>query len=250
MKENFVHSAGGGAFPNTRLTAIAALASSDSSERTRAYDVIAEAYWMPVYKYIRLTWKRTPDVAEDLTQSFFVEAIEKDFFAAYQPAKAKFRTFIRVCLDGFIANQDKAAARQKRGGEFTFHSIDYEGAESQLAAACIEPRSIDDYFEREWVRSLISLALGALGQQLTAAGKQAHFELFRRYVLEAEGADARPTYAELSAEFSLPVTSITNYLALARREFKGILIEKLRDLTASDEEFQREARTLFGIGPE
>jgi hypothetical protein len=40
---------------------------------------------------------------------------------------------------------------------------------------------------------------------------------------------------------------VTNYLALARREFRRTVLEKLRELTATDEEFRREARSLLGV---
>jgi hypothetical protein len=42
---------------------------------------------------------------------------------------------------------------------------------------------------------------------------------------------------------------VTNYLAFARREFRRIAIEKLREMCASDDEFRREARSIFGVDP-
>jgi hypothetical protein len=48
----------------------------------------------------------------------------------------------------------------------------------------------------------------------------------------------------------MPVTSVTNHLALARREFRRIVLEKLRELTSTDAEFRREARALLGVDPE
>ena len=54
--------------------------------------------------------------AQDLTQGFFLRAFEKDFFAAYDPAKGRFRTFLRACLDRHLANEHDAARALKRGG--------------------------------------------------------------------------------------------------------------------------------------
>ena len=59
--------------------------------------------------------------------------------------------------------------------------------------------------------------------------------------------DARPSYAALAEEFSLAVTDVTNYLAFARREFRRSVLAQLRDMTGSDEEFQREAQSLLGV---
>ena len=41
-------------FPATRLSAIAAVASPNQEERMRAFEVLVSAYWMPVYKYVRI----------------------------------------------------------------------------------------------------------------------------------------------------------------------------------------------------
>jgi len=42
------------------------------------------------------------------------------------------------------------------------------------------------------------------------------------------------------------VTDVTNALAWARREFRRGALERLREICGSEEEFQREARSVFG----
>ena len=92
-------------FPATRKSAIAAAGSTDPAERLWALDFLVAAYWKPTYKYIRMKWRESNENAKDLTQSFFARAIEKDFFRSYDDSKASFRTFIRVCVDAFVANE-------------------------------------------------------------------------------------------------------------------------------------------------
>jgi DNA-directed RNA polymerase specialized sigma24 family protein len=243
-----VDQTGSGKFPVTRLSAIIGTSSSNPEERTRAFEALVSAYWMPVYKYVRIKWNKQTEDARDLTQGFFAEAIEKNFFARFDPSKAKFRTFLRTCLDGFIANENKAATRIKRGGGAPILSLDFDGAEQQLRIA--PPTALaemDDYFEKEWARSVFSLALESFRAQMLAAGKEIHLRLFERYVVDADDR-VKTSYKKLAAEFDLATTDVTNYLALARREFRRIVLEKLRELTASDEEYRREARALLGVG--
>ena len=45
------------------------------------------------------------------------------------------------------------------------------------------------------------------------------------------------------------MTDVTNYLAFARREFRRLLLEKLREITSSEEELEAEARALLGGAP-
>jgi RNA polymerase sigma factor (sigma-70 family) len=238
-------------FPITRLSAIVAAGSEDQAERIRAFDALVAAYWMPVYKYVRLKWNKSSEDAKDLTQGFFTEAMEKNLFERYDPSKAKFRTFLRTCLDGFVANENKAASRLKRGGGMTILSLDFDSAESELRTS---PRpaknAIDEYFEKEWVRSLFSLAVESLCAEMQAAGKETHFRIFQRYVLEEPDEANKISYKDLAAEFDMPVTSVTNHLAAARRDFRRIVLDKLRELTATPDEFRREARSLLGVDVE
>lgn len=237
-------------FPVTRLSAIVAASSSNEEERTRAFEVLIAAYWMPVYKYVRIKWNKPTEDARDLTQGFFLEAMEKNFFGRYDASKARFRTFLRTCLDGFVANENKAAGRIKRGGAATILSLDFDGAEEQLKIGSPPAaNAIDDYFEKEWARSVFSLALESFRALMIESGKVTHLKLFERYVLDAENETPKTSYKALAAEFNVSTSDVTNYLALARREFRRIVLEKLREMTTTDEEYRREARALLGADP-
>jgi DNA-directed RNA polymerase specialized sigma24 family protein len=97
-------------FPSTRQSIVAAIASDRHDVRRSAYDRLVTAYWKPVFKYVRLKWHATPDDAADLTQGFFLRALEKDFFAGFDPA-GRLSNVLRTCLDGFVANTRKADSR-------------------------------------------------------------------------------------------------------------------------------------------
>jgi len=57
----------------------------------------------------------------------------------------------------------------------------------------------------------------------------------------------RVSYESLAREFGLTTTEVTNYLAAARREFRKIVLAKLREVTATEAEFRSEARSLLGV---
>ena len=171
---------------------------------------------------------------------------EKGYFERYDPSKASFHAFLRTCLDRFVTNVRKANRRKKRAGGWTHVSLDFESAESEFhryqATNNISP---EEYFHREWARSLFEVVLEALRKKCDASGKQVHFQLFELYDLGEE--DKELSYERLAQLFGLKVTDVTNYLAFARREFRCLVIEKLRELTATDEEFHHEAKALLGI---
>jgi RNA polymerase sigma factor (sigma-70 family) len=233
-------------FPATRHSMVAAMRSDRTEVRRSAFDALVHAYWKPVFKYVRLKWQAPPDQAADLTQAFFLRAFEKDFFAAFDPSRARFRTFLRTCLDRFVANQRQADARLKRGGGVTLVPIDLPQAERELQEQA--PNAVADfdaYFHREWLRSLFAAAVERLRAACTARGRPQRFAVFERYDLAAEDGE-RPSYAEVAQLLRLSAADVTNELAAARREFRRLVLASLREQCATDEEYEAEVRALTG----
>ena len=231
-------------FPVTNHSAIQAARSDDRLTRQRAFDTILTSYWKPAYKYIRLKWQAGNEDAKDLTQGFFANAFEKNHFASYDARKASFQTFLRTCLEGFVANERKAGRRLKRGGDMDHYQLDFATAENELATHASTDLTPEDYFHREWVRWMFTLAVEALRKRCDESGRNVHFQLFERYDLRD---DANVSYASLSNEFNLDAATVNNYLAAVRRDFRRVVLEKLREITATDEEFRTEARSLLGV---
>ena len=233
-------------FPATRLSVVQRTRSGDEETRRVALAAIIEAYWKPVYKYLRVKWSLTPEEASDLTQEFFTTALEKDVVEKYDPAKARFRTYLRMCVDGLASNVRKAERRLKRGGGVTLVPLDFETAEGEMATH--EPAvaaDVDELFYREWVRALLERSVADLKRAANDAGRPVMFEVFARYDL-LDDRDARPTYAEIARDLGLTAATVTNHLAAMRRQFRAIVLERLRELTSSEEEFEAEAARLLG----
>jgi len=238
-------------FPATHWSAIHALHSTIADDRTRAFDAIIRSYWKPVYKYLRFTWNKSNEDAKDLTQAFFTKVMEKDFFSTFDPHKARFRTYLRVCLDGFVANEAKAGSRLKRGGDAIHISMDFASADTEFGAGESTLKNHDSietpdhYFEKEWIRELFGEAVHVLKAHCEKNGKGVYFALFEAYDLS--GNENSRSYQELALDFEMKITDVTNYLAYARREFRRIILTRLKEMTATDQEFREEARALLGV---
>jgi RNA polymerase sigma factor (sigma-70 family) len=239
----------GDRFPQTRRSVLEAVRSIDAEERERALEALCAAYWKPVYKYVRWRWNRPAETAQDLTQGFFAELLERELLDKFDSKKSRLRTYLRVCVDSFVMNEDKAGRRHKRGGNIPHVAIDFVAAEEELGATAVDPakiaspESLEEFFEREWVRSLFALAVEDLRELCIARERKRTFHLFEAYDLDG---NEKSSYEQLARDYGLSVTDVTNALAWARREFRKIALERLRELCASEEEFQREARAAFG----
>lgn len=233
-------------FPPTRLSVVERVRSGDEQTRQLALAAIIEAYWKPVYKYLRLKWRLEPDQAADLTQDFFLTTLERDVLGRYDRKRSRFRTYLRLCVDGFASNARKAEGRLKRGGGISIVPLDFESAEGEIRRhEPSTPADVDELFYQEWVRALFQRAVDDLREAAQASGRAVMFEVFRRYDL-VEDSEARPTYAEIGREVGLTSATVTNHLAAMRRQFRRHVLERLRELTTNDEEFEAEAKRLLG----
>jgi len=221
-------------FPVTRRSAVLASCRREPDERRQALEKIGAAYWKPVYKFIRMRWPLSNEDAKDLTQAFFALAIEKEYFKTYRPDKGSFRTFVRTCVTHFVVNESKYANRLKRGG--AAERVSLEETEEPAGA------DFEEVFEKEWIRNLFELAVEDLRELCVSRNKQCHFQIFERYDLQ----HCDSSYAVLAVEFGIAVTDVTNYLAGCRREFRRLIMERIRQITVNDEEFRREVRVVLG----
>jgi RNA polymerase sigma factor (sigma-70 family) len=231
-------------FPLTRHSVVERMRATDVDVRRVAFGDIIEGYWKPVYKHLRLTWHLSPDDAEDIAQGFFAEAFERAWLQRFDPAKARFRTFVRVCVDRYTMNVRQADLRLKRGGGLEMVSLDFAAAERQLPADGDAAGDPEARFHQEFIRALFERTVQTLRRELTVDGSESLFDLFERYDLVHEDGIS---YAQLARESGLTTTQVTNRLARVRRRFREIALDNLRALCGSDEEFQREARDVFGL---
>jgi RNA polymerase sigma-70 factor (ECF subfamily) len=219
-------------FPSTQYSVLKAV-SAGGTVPNAAMEQVAALYWRPVYRFVRLKFNKDTAAAEDLTQEFFATALQRDFFRRFDPARASFRAYLRMAVEHFAANEHAAANRLKRGGGITFEPWEHTDAAGE------SPETI---FEREWRRQVFVLSLEDLKSHCDSAGKRVHWQIFEAYDL----ADApRASYAELAARHGIAETSVTNYLAWARRMLRGFVEARLRGVTAGEHELRQEMRSLW-----
>jgi RNA polymerase sigma factor (sigma-70 family) len=216
--------------------------------RAAAVDALIRLYWRPAYGRLRLKWRLQPADAEDRVQEFFAGLLDGELFAGYEPARARFRTYLRLCLDRFAARARRDERRLKRGGGALHLSLDFDGVERELEA--MGPLSDpDDWFDREWVRALLSHAVEELRRSTRGTPREIRFQVLECYDLHPADDATRPGYREIAERYDIPLTQVTNHLAWARRELRRLTLARLAEVTGSDAELQDEAQELFGILP-
>jgi DNA-directed RNA polymerase specialized sigma24 family protein len=230
-------------FPETRWTAIRALASGDDAARKMGWDVVSRLYWHPVQSYVRVKWNASDADASDAAQNFFAHVLERDTFASFDAGKSRFRHFLRVCLDRFLINEHKASQTQKRGGG-KVGSLETSGVDGG-ALDPADPELLEELFEQEWRRSLFEAAVKEVEAMSTTETAKLQFQIFKRYDIE-RGTVEKVTYDDLAREFGISSATVTNHLHAIRTKIRLALLDNLRQVTATEEEFLEESQALLG----
>src|SRR6476620_9338370 len=107
---------GGVAFTTTHWSVVLE-AQGESPAAQQALEKLCRTYWRPIFAFLRRQGLR-PDEAEDITQGFFAELLERRSLEAVRKEKGRLRSFLLGGLKYFLANEGRRAmAMPMRGPE-------------------------------------------------------------------------------------------------------------------------------------
>ena len=233
-------SSSGAPFPATHWTVILGAGGWPPERRRRCLEELSLAYWKPVYTHLRRRWGLPDADARDLAQDFFAALLEQDVLGTLSPERGRFRSYVRAALDNFVRMRHRRRSRKKHGGGREIRSLD--GPDRPEVAA---PTAPDPEFDREWARAALDRALARMEELYRKAVREPVYRLFVfRQIDPPEGADL--TYQSLATRFGFTVTEVTNHLHRARKKFRELVLDVLRETVASESEAQAEWTELFG----
>ncbi len=234
-----------GPFPTTQWSLFSDVASGDTSTRHAAMEALAAAYWKPIYAYIRARWADSDDQARDLTQDFFLWAMETGFLTRPDRERGRFRAFAKVALKHYLGMAGRKDRTLKRGGATTLVPLDAPACAALTAEATGKDTDPERLMDEVWTAELVRRATAELQRTYEAEGKATYFRVFRDYYLEdSEELD----YKAAAAKHGITVTDVSNYLMNAKRRFRGILRGLVAETVGDAGELDGELRDLFGGG--
>lgn len=154
---------------------------SDSGGTESALSELCQQYWFPLYSFVRRKGLDRSQ-AEDLTQSFFAELLEKKRLQHAEPTRGSFRAFLLTSLTHFMANHWRAENTQKRGGADTTLSIDFEQADARYEGLPGESLTAERIFERNWALSILDQTLKAVSAQYEDTGKKELYDAIKGFL--------------------------------------------------------------------
>jgi RNA polymerase sigma-70 factor (ECF subfamily) len=180
--------------------------------------------------------------AQDLTQGFFAQLLEKDYLRAADPRRGKFRSFLLTAFKHFLSKERERANARKRGGGRLPVSLDFQAGERRYQLEPVDHATPELAFERRWALTVLEQTLARLRQELTRAGKENLFERLKG-VLAGEGLDE--SYAQIADELDTSEQAVKVAVYRLRRRYQELLRAEIAQTVASPEEIDEELRDLF-----
>lgn len=214
------------AFQPTRWSLIGALRNGDSQSGGAAQATLCEAYWYPLYAYVRRSGHGAEE-ARDLTQGFFAQLIERNFFASADRECGRLRTYLLTALQHFLRDEWRKGQKLKRGGGVALLSIDEVRAEERYAREPADALTPEVIFERRWALELLERTLLGLRAEYAGAGKAEVFDTLK-YHLAPDGDE--PSSEEAGARLGLTAGAVRVAVSRLRARYRERL---LREVSAS-----------------
>jgi len=228
------------AFETTRWSMVLAT-QGDGNEARSALSALCVAYWRPVYSYIRGKGNSADD-SKDLTQEFFLKILDSNYLATVQQEKGKFRTYLIVAINHFLANEWDKKKAIKRGGKnefIPFEEIEQFEKSGRNAQSGVSPELI---YERQWALSLLEAALAQLESEQDTEEKRTRFEHLRPYLTTDE---LRLPYEKLAEEMGMKAGAIKTAVHRIRKQFGVAIREQVAESISDDTDVEAEIAYLM-----
>jgi RNA polymerase sigma-70 factor (ECF subfamily) len=227
-------------FATTHWSVVLAAGATSTEASHHALEKLCAAYWYPIYVYVRRRGYG-PEDAQDLTQEFFTQLIEKEHLRLADSTKGKFRSFLLATLNFFLAREWSRAHRQKRGGQYQFISLDHEMAEERYQFEPSDGDSPEKSFQRQWALTVLQQATIVLERECVRAGKDALFHEVKE-LLSGERGGAR--YAAIGGRLSMTESAVRVAVHRLRHRFGELLRAEISHTIGPNADLEDELRSL------
>jgi RNA polymerase sigma-70 factor (ECF subfamily) len=202
---------GGVAFTTTHWSVVLE-AQGESPAAREALEKLCRTYWRPIFAFLRRQGLR-PDEAEDITQGFFAELLERRSFDAVRREKGRLRSFLLGGLKYFLANEQRRAMAIKRGKGQRLIPLDETHTDDRIE---IEP----------------------------AAGNAPLFDSLKELLPDEPGS---PSQAEIGARLGMSENAVRQAFYRFRQRYQALLREEIANTVATPGDIEDELRHLIAV---
>ena len=229
-------------FATTQWSLVLAAANQrPSGHAQEALTALCEAYWYPLYAFLRGRG-HSPADAEDLTQAFFALLLEKQVIRQADPARGRFRSFLLKALQNFAANRHASNRAAKRGGGVPALSLEFDQGEGRFCLEAPTGETPERAFDRRWALTLLDRVMSRLKDDAVQKGRQEQFDTLKPYLT---GDEPQLSYSELGSNLGVSEGAVKVAVHRLRRKFREVLQDEISQTVSSRAEIEDELRHLW-----
>src|SRR6266481_2558221 len=233
---------GSAAFVTTHWSVVLT-AQGESSVAREALEKLCRIYWWPLYGFVRRRGY-SPEEAQDLTQSFFAQLLERRDLDTVRQEKGRLRSFLLASLKNFLAKAHRRAMTLKRGEGRPLVPLEELLAREQADLEPADALSAERIYERRWALTLLEQVLARLEKEYRVAGSAALFEQLKQMLTDEPG---RPSQAEIAHELGMNENAVKQALHRLRQRYRLLLRAEIAHTVAVPGEVEDELRYFIAV---
>ena len=233
---------GGVAFTTTHWSVVLE-AQGESPAAQEALEKLCRTYWRPIFAFLRRQGV-PPQEAEDITQGFFAELLERRSLEAVRKEKGRLRSFLLGGLKYFLANEGRRAMAVKRGKGQRPIALEELHAGERIETEPADPMTPDQIYERRWALTVLERVLSRLKDEYLAAGNAALFDSLKELLPDEPGL---PSQAEIGARMGMNENAVRQAFYRFRQRYQSLLREEIANTVATPGDIEDELRHLITV---
>jgi RNA polymerase sigma-70 factor (ECF subfamily) len=241
VEQNPPSNAGDSRFPETQWSLVLRAGQAETPLTRDALNTLCKRYWYPIYAFIRRKGN-DPEQARDLTQQYFCQLLNKGALAKVDPARGRFRSFLRKDCENFLRDDHRRKTAAVRDPGAPIFSIDVGTAEGRYLVEPAHGETAEVLFERNWARTLLDRVLNSLSERYEKQGKRMRFDQIK--IVLTEPGRAVP-YSEIAKRLGTSEEAVATAVHRLRRRYRTILRAEIASTLADPADIDDEIRELF-----
>jgi RNA polymerase sigma factor (sigma-70 family) len=233
---------GGTAFTTTHWSVVLE-AQGESPAAQEALEKLCRIYWRPIFAFLRRQGVR-PDEAEDITQGFFAQLLERRSLDAVRKERGRLRSYLLGALKYFVTDEQRRAMAIKRGKGQRLISLDELRAERRIEIEPADPMTAEMIYERRWALTVLERVLSRLKDEYHSAGNAALFDSLKELLPDEPGS---PSQAEIAVRLGLTENAVRQAFYRFRQRYQALLRDEIANTVATPGDIADELRHLIAV---
>jgi RNA polymerase sigma-70 factor (ECF subfamily) len=218
-------------------------AQGESPAAQEALEKLCRTYWRPVYSFVRRQGLG-PEEAEDVTQGFFAQLLERKRLSVVRKEKGRLRSFLLGALKYFMADERRRATAIKRGRGQRLIPLEELRADERIDMEPADPVTAEMIYERRWALTILEHVLSRLKDEYRAVGNAALFDSLKQLLPDEPGS---PSQADIAAQLGMTDNAIRQAFYRFRQRYQSLLREEIAHTVATPGDIEDELRHLIAV---